>query len=79
MNRGLLPQGTSVPDVARSLDGKFGSKYKDWTKHGIEFSKWIMESHELAQRFVYGKLEPAVAPEAFDARAALQGPRSEID
>lgn len=66
VNRDLLPQGASVPDVARKLDSQFVSKLKDWTKHGIDFDKWAMESHELAQKVVYGKLEPRVTPEAFN-------------
>ncbi len=72
VNRDLLLQGAAVPDVARSLDAKFGSKYKDWTKHGIDFDGWARESHELAQKYVYGKLEPKVTAEAFDPAATCK-------
>jgi len=65
-NRDMVPQGASLPEVAGTLDRKFESKLHHWTKQGISFDKWAMESHELAQKYVYGKLLPKVVAEPFN-------------
>ncbi len=68
VNNSILPKGSSIPNEANALDAKFGSKFKDWTKHGIDFDKWVKESHEISEKVVYGKLEPRVNPEPFNQR-----------
>lgn len=67
INNSILPKGASIPNEANTLDGKFASKFKDLTKHGIDFDKWAKESHEISQKVVYGKLEPKVTAEPFNA------------
>ena len=66
LNRDMVPPGTSLSEAAKSLDQKFESKRKSWTKHSIDFDKWAWEGHELAQKVTYGNLQPRVIPEEED-------------
>ncbi len=65
-NRDLFPPASSIPEIAAKLDTQFASKRHHWTKHGIAFDQWALESHEIAQKDVYGKLLPKVAAEPFN-------------
>lgn len=71
-NRDLNPPGTSLTDVAATLDQKFEPQLKHWSKSGINFEKWVWESHEVAQKTVYGKLIPKITAEPFDEFSACK-------
>jgi len=70
--RDMLPVGTSLSDVAGTLDRKFESKRKSWTKGGIGFDKWAWEGHEIAQKVTFGKLEPKITPEPFEENVSCK-------
>jgi hypothetical protein len=54
-----LKQNNETPaQMAALLDRRYQSQGQKWLHDAIDFSQWILEGHELADRIVYGKLRP---------------------
>ena len=51
----LSPDETSS-QLASNLDQKFSAQISSWMKQPANFDEWAWESHELAEKVVYGKL-----------------------
>lgn len=49
--------------LADKLDAQFAATEPAWTKESIDFNKWAWQSHELAERTVYGNLPTKIAIE----------------
>jgi hypothetical protein len=50
--------GTDPQHFADELDRKFHGSSASWQRAGIHVDAWAWESHDLAERFAYGKLHP---------------------
>ena len=48
--------GKSVWDLAQELERKFSAPISAWQGQATDFAAWAWESHELAERIVYGHL-----------------------
>ena len=48
--------GTSAWDLAQELEGKFSGPIAAWQRQPTDFAAWAWESHELAEKIVYGHL-----------------------
>ena len=51
----LSPNATSS-QLAGDLDKKFSPQISSWMRQPVNFDEWAWESHELAEKVVYGKL-----------------------
>lgn len=67
MNRDMAAKGFTVEQMAAELDRKFAKDSGAWTKHGLEFEKWLWEGHKVAQTATYGDLQPKIPVEPYDA------------
>jgi len=48
---------------ADTIDRDFRAQFSSWQPGPIDFAAWAWESHELAEKFAYGKLPHAIAIE----------------
>jgi hypothetical protein len=48
--------GESPQTIARELDRRFSARMAAWQAEPTDFAAWAWESHELAERVVYGEL-----------------------
>jgi hypothetical protein len=56
-------EGADPSEYADLLEQTFSSKIAKWQKSGIDVEDWAWESHDLAERTVYGELVPKVPVE----------------
>jgi S1/P1 Nuclease len=52
--------GADPGGYAEMLERKFGGEIGGWQKAGIHVDEWAWESHDVAERVVYGELSPKV-------------------
>jgi hypothetical protein len=55
----IVERDMEVPNPARyadDLDGEFKAKRAEWERAGIHLDDWAWESHEAAEKIVYGRL-----------------------
>ena len=62
--------------MAADLDRQYQAQSAGWTKHGIEFDKWIWEGHKIAQTAVYGALQPKVTVEGYEEHPDCEAERT---
>jgi hypothetical protein len=56
-------EGADPGEYAEALEESFGVAMEGWEKAGIHVDDWIWESHDDAEKIVYGGLTPKVAIE----------------
>ena len=56
-------EGADSHEYAARLDETYASSIEQWQKAGIHIDDWIWESHDYAEKNVYGPLTPKVAVE----------------
>src|SRR5262249_23685457 len=55
--------GRMVEKYASALNEEFKPQFAAWKSEGINFNDWAWESHQLAERFSYGKLNKKIPVE----------------
>jgi hypothetical protein len=53
-------EGADPPEYADTLDAAFAAEAENWQKVGIQVENWAWESHERAEKNVYGALTPKI-------------------
>jgi hypothetical protein len=56
-------EGADPAEYAEMLEESFAGAIEGWEKAGIHVDEWVWESHEDAEKIVYGGLAPKVAIE----------------
>jgi hypothetical protein len=56
-------EGADSPEYAETLDAAFAADIENWQKAGIHVEDWAWESHERAEKNVYGALTPRIPVE----------------
>lgn len=59
-----LSPNQSSSELAKNLETKFASRIPEWLAQPADFTGWAWESHELAERVVYGHLPHPLPIEA---------------
>jgi hypothetical protein len=68
LNRHLKDTNEKFADFVDRIDQQFAPKRAGWIKNSPEFDKWAMEGHAIAQKIVYGDLEPKPPVEKYDPK-----------
>ena len=55
--------GQTVEKYALALNEKFKPQHATWKSEGLGFNDWAWESHQLAERLAYGKLNRKIPVE----------------
>ena len=63
VNEDLATSRRALAQMAADLDQQYESKSARWIEQGPRFAKWAWEGHLLAQKLVYGQLEPKLPVE----------------
>jgi hypothetical protein len=68
VNRDLAGRNELLGQLADRVDEQYKTKRSGWVKDAPEFDKWAMEGHTIAQKVVYGDLEPKPPVEKYDPK-----------
>ena len=77
-NRDLAARNEKLSDFVDRIDRQYASKRGGWIKNAPEFDKWAMEGHAIAQKVVYGDLDPKPPVEKYDPKPECKVERDRV-
>ncbi len=77
-NRDFAGKNETTSQIAAELDQKFLPERAAWIKNAPQFDKWAWEGHLLAQKVVYGDLNPKPPVEDLDPHLDCQAQLNEF-